>query len=137
MTMTLSLNGQDSDVDSIERLTQQLDGVPMQEWLELWMNVEDGPSLCMLKGGSVAFLTFLRYPGDEGFVSGGDAGVRGVAEFRLSNGQVDEYPRAWCIDVDLCCKAVMQFFVNGGERPDLIAWRRDSGDTSVDANRAA
>ncbi|ANH70390.1 hypothetical protein ABE85_09080 [Mitsuaria sp. 7] len=135
--MTLSLNGQDLDVDAIEQLTQQLDGVPTREWLELWINVEDGPSLCMLKGGRAAFLMFLRFPGDDGFVSGGDAGAEGTAQFRLGNGQVDEYPRAWCIDVDLCCKAVAQFFVNGGERPDLIAWRRDDGDTSVDASRAA
>jgi hypothetical protein len=137
MTMTLSLDGQDFAIDSVEQLAQRLDGVPAREWLELWINVEDGPSLCMLKGESAAFLMFLRYPGDDGFVSGGDAGAIGVAEFRLGNGQVDEYPRAWCIDVELCCEAVVQFFVSGGERPGLIAWRRDEGDPVVDANRSA
>jgi hypothetical protein len=46
----------------------------------------------------------------------------GCVQF-TSNDQVEEYPVAWCIDLEQCYMAVSYFFVNDGDRPELIKWR--------------
>ena len=42
--------------------------------------------------------------------------------YRLSNGQTDEYPAAWCVPVEDCYKTLAYFFVNRGLRPEWLAW---------------
>lgn len=90
---------------------------------ELWLSVPDGPSLCMLRSGPDAWLMHLRHPGDHGFTSEGDTARDGVAHYTLSNGQVDEYPLAWCIGLPRCHDAVVHFFASAGGRFDGVAWR--------------
>jgi hypothetical protein len=126
MMMTLSLNGTSVEIDSIEQLAPWLDGADSQERFELWVSAGDGPSLCMMRSGRAAFLMFLRYPGDAGLVSTGDPEAEGVAEFLLSNGQLEEYPRAWCVDVAQCYKAISDFVVKDGERSDGVLWAGDA-----------
>jgi hypothetical protein len=70
----------------------------------------------MLRNGEFAWLMYLRFEGDSGFVS------QGVASFELSNGQIDEYPRAWCIDIEKRYKALVFFYVNEGAQPDCVSW---------------
>lgn len=65
---------------------------------------------------------YLRYEGDSGFISQGEPSAHGVALYELANGQVDEYPLAWCIDVEQCYKALAYFFVNEGAQPDWVSW---------------
>jgi len=92
---------------------------------ELWLSVPDGPSLCMLRSEADAWLMYLRHPGDHGFSSEGDASREGVAPYTLSNGQVDEYPLAWCIALPQCHEAAVHFFASAGQRFEGIAWRED------------
>lgn len=93
---------------------------------ELWASVpDDGPSLCMLRSGTHAWLMYLREPGDNGVHSVGDAGRDGIARFRLDNGQVDDYPLAWCIEPDTCLAAISAFHANGGARAEHIVWAED------------
>jgi hypothetical protein len=119
---TISFNGADEDICSIEALGAALDRFDMQEKFELWVSENEGPSLCMLRNGEHAFLMYLRFSGDSGFVSIGEAAADSTVEYPLSNGQRDEYPASWCIPVEQCYKAVAYFFVNEGKRPEWLAW---------------
>jgi hypothetical protein len=90
---------------------------------ELWIFAQDESSMMMLRNGTNAWLMYLRRnDGDSGFRSSGDPGLTGVADYTLSNGQVDEYPLAWCINVEQCYKAISFFYVSDGTKPDWIKW---------------
>ena len=118
----LTFNGRRLEVPSIEGLGAELERIDVEPRFELWISMEDGPSMCMLRNGSNAWLMYLREAGDSGFRSSGDPIRPGLERFWLGNGQVDEYPLSWCIDVERCYKAVAYFFVNDGARPDWIVW---------------
>jgi hypothetical protein len=120
---TLLINTQELQVDSIEELDEALSRSAQLPAFELWISVPDGPSMAMLRNGSHAWLMYLRLSGDPGFVSQGDATKAGTASYTLSNGQVDEHPLSWCIDVEQCFRAVMYFFVNNGAKPHWISWQ--------------
>ena len=120
--MELTLNGRTLEAGSIEQLGVALDDIDAEPAFELWIGVPFGPSLCMLRNGADAWLTYLREPGDSGFRSRGDPSRSGLRAFTLANGQADEFPLAWCIDVERCYKAVASFHVNDGGRPGGIDW---------------
>jgi hypothetical protein len=122
LLIELRLNDRELDVTTVEKLGAALDVVDAEEAFELWASVPTGPVMSMLRNGSSAWLMYLREPGDSGFRSSGNESRQGVAEYRLSNGQVDEYPLSWCIDVEQCYKAIAYFCVNGGEKPEWIDW---------------
>jgi len=95
----------------------------MQPQFELWLNMPGGPALCMLRNARNAWLMYLRHAEDAGLATSGDIRRLGVVSYRLSNGQVDEYPASWCVDVADCYKALAYFFVNEGLRPEWLTWR--------------
>jgi hypothetical protein len=76
----------------------------------------------MLRNQGSAWLMYLRRKGDSGFNSVGNKEQAGSEKYLLSNGQTDEYPLAWCIDIEQCYKALAYFFVNDGARPDWVVW---------------
>ena len=47
----------------------------------------------------------LREPGNAGLHPSGDPDRAGVASYASGNGHEDEYPLAWCVDIDKCCQA--------------------------------
>lgn len=120
--IAISFNGCDEDIDSIEAFSLALDRYDGSSQFELWLSLAKGPSMCMLRNGEYAFLMYLRSPADPGFVSGTAANVGAEVQYMLSNGQIDEYPQAWCVPVEQCYKALAYFFVNDGQRPKWIAW---------------
>jgi hypothetical protein len=119
---TVTANGKALDANSLEELDESIAGVADLRSLELSISLICGPSLIMLRSDECAFLMYLRGEGDNGFVSGTPEPIAPTAKFRLANGQVDEYPLAWCIPVDDCFKAVFFFYVNAGLRPEWLAW---------------
>ena len=78
--------------------------------------------MAMLRNEDHAWLMYLRFSGDAGFVSQGDLTKTGKTSYALANGEVGEYPLAWCIDLERCYQAAMYFFVNNGSKPEWIAW---------------
>jgi hypothetical protein len=106
-----------SHINSHQRYDQVTNGDHAE--FELWLSVVEGPSLCMLRNGDHAFLMYLRFPGDSGFVSGGGADIGAHVQYKLSTGQIDEYPQSWCVPVEQCFKALAYFFVNGGATPRM------------------
>ena len=67
---------------------------------------------------------YLREFGDSGFVSVGEK-ADGSVSYTLGNGQVDDYPRSWCIPLEKCYQALAFFFVNDGMRPEWLQWQED------------
>jgi hypothetical protein len=119
----VTLNGDTQRITSIEQLDAALAGSEKYPQFELWVLVPNGPRMAMLRSGAHAWLMYLRFNGDAGFVSQGTPAA-GVTSYTLSNGQVDEYPLSWCIDLESCYQAIMYFFVNDGTRPEWITWQK-------------
>jgi hypothetical protein len=121
--MKVTFNGVDQPFASIEEFSLALDRFDLEPRFELWISCNEGPSLAMLRNGDHAWLTYLRFNGDSGVTSRGDQQKQGVCSYVLSNGQIDEYPLSWCVNLEECYKAFAYFFVNDGARYDFIAWR--------------
>ena len=121
--IAVSFNGTEEELSSIEAFGVALDRYDGFARFEVWLSRGlEGPSICMLRNGENAFLMYLRFPGDSGFVSAGGLAAQSQVEYTLSNGQVDSYPCSWCIPVEQCYKALAYFFVNDGQRPEWLAW---------------
>ena len=121
--MKIVFNDTAQSLGSIEELSLALDRFDLEPQFELWISAQDGPSMCMLRDGNHAWLMYLRFDGDSGFVSRGDQDSQGTCSYTLANGQVDEYPLAWCIDIEQCYKAITYFFVNDGAKPNFVPWQ--------------
>ncbi len=121
--MKITFNGSDFSFDSIEEFGPALDRFDLEPQFELWISRHDGPSLTMLRNGDHAWLMYLRFTGDSGVVSRGDQRKQGTCSYALSNGQIDEYPLSWCVNLDECYKAVAYFFVNDGARYNFVTWQ--------------
>jgi len=122
MSVRVMFNGQSEDIESVEEFGSALDRFDQSDTFELWLSAVDGASMTMLRSQSNAWLMYLRHDGDAGFHSVGQPSRSDTAAYTLSNGQVDDYPLAWCLDVDLCFKALAHFFVNEGSRPEWVTW---------------
>ena len=129
MNMELNLHGEPRGVDSVAALEQMLLEARALAQCELWLTMatdaEQGPALCMLRNGGNAWLMYLSGQDELSYHSLGDEEAAGTCSYLLSNGQVDIYPDAWCVDVALCGLAFVAFFRTGGARPAAIAWEAD------------
>jgi hypothetical protein len=112
-------------IATVEDLGGAINGFDQENQFEIWVNVQDGPSMCMLRSCNDAILMYLREDGDSGFTSRGNPDQVGNTTYKLSNGQLDDYPESWSIDVEQCYKALSFFFVNSGAKPDWVRWHED------------
>jgi hypothetical protein len=120
----VTFNGTEELIHEIEEFGAALDRFDAQSIFELWLNVPGGASITMLRNSEHALLMYLREFGDSGFVSIGEA-LDGSVQYTLSSGQVEEYPRSWCIPLEECYKALAYFFVNDGMRPEWLRWKEN------------
>ena len=123
----LIINGADRTVSRREELAACLGEVRDLPFAELWLSRPGGESLAALLSGERGWLMYLQYHGDAGFSSRDPAYVGprdAVLEFRLSNGQRDEYPVAWTLPTTQVMRVVEYFFTTG-ERAPWIAWHDD------------
>lgn len=129
MSMELNLHGESRVIDSILALEQALREARALAQCQLWLtratDAEQGPALCMLRNGGNASLMYLSGQDDLSFHTLGDEEADGVCSYLLANGQVDEYPEAWCVEVEQCQRAFVEFFRTGGAQPAGIAWQAD------------
>lgn len=127
--MELNLHGTPHAVATLADLQLALKQARSLAQCELWLtraiDPEQGPALCMLRNGGNAWLMYLSGQDESSFHSLGDAEDDGVCSYWLANGQVDEYPSAWCVDLELACQALAQFLETGGARPVVIDWEAD------------
>jgi hypothetical protein len=117
-----SLNGIDGTISSLadfEHVKLQLLSI---DSVEFWIYSNSDAMMCMLKNGIKSWLLFLRESGDHGFHSFNIGENDGTTEFTLSNGQIDEFQNSWCIPIELCLNAILQFVEGCDEAPQNITW---------------
>jgi len=125
-----SLNGTQDDVADLNSLRQLLDAARGEGLAEVVLWHQDDRSLFVLTNRDLAWLMYLRFNGDAGFSSrnpnyAGDS--KATIRYRLSNGQVDEYPASWAICKEDVFKAVEHFYLVGEKAP-WIEWHDASRD---------
>lgn len=129
MTMALNVHGEAVAIATRQDLQQALTRARSLAQCELWLTMaveaEQGPAICMLRNGGSAWLMYLSGQDDASYHSLGDEEEQGDCSYRLANGQVDEYPAAWCMEVEQCQRALAEFFITGGARPAAIVWEAD------------
>jgi len=129
MTMELNLHGTPHAVATLADLQLALKQARSLAQCELWLtraiDPEQGPALCLLRNGANAWLMYLSGQDELSFHTLGDEEADGACSYLLSNGQVDEYPEAWCVDVEQCQQACIAFFKTGGARPAVVVWEAD------------
>jgi hypothetical protein len=123
MPPVVRFQGVERQIQSIEEFGKALDEFDKKDSFELWLDVAGGPGMCMRRHFAAAWLLYLEHECDAGCTSIGNPEAAGLVEYRLNNGQVDEYSIAWCLDVEECYKAMAYFYVNEGLRPNWIKWR--------------
>ena len=81
----------------------------------------------------MGWLMYLRKNGDAGFSTrnphySGDPNA--VLDYRLDNGQHDQYPASWALPIAEVQRAMEHFITNAGP-PTWLTWHNDSGDGAV------
>jgi hypothetical protein len=127
-----SINSQNFVALDAMELNNHLSPVHSTQWNEINL-VQDGDAagqaaLYILTNGNRALLVYFRYEGDTGFSSRNPTHVESqdaMLDFRLSNGQVDQYPTSWTVSIQDALRAAQHFFFHGEPAP-WIVWHDDS-----------
>ncbi len=145
MTIELSVNGHSSRVASVSEFRRALIPFASEQFREIYINIDKGGSaLFALLNRSTGWLMYLRHYGDAGFssrnpafdasatahsssgsVSRFNGVVVPVIEYRLSNGQVDQYPASWALSEKEVMRALEYFVEHGGARAPFVVWNDD------------
>jgi hypothetical protein len=109
---------------------------------------QGGPTLFALLNGCIGWLMYLRHddgdsgfrshnaafdgsdpaPGRPAFVSRFNGEAVAVIEYRLSNGQVDQYPASWALPEQEIMRALEYFVEHRGGRAPFVRWHGDAGE---------
>jgi hypothetical protein len=127
LTLGLSINGYRTRVATVVELQSELESFAGEAFREVWIDVQDGPALCVLFNGNVGWLMYVREAGDAG-LSSRNPDYRGktdaMLEYRLGNGQHDVYPAGWALSENRVIKA-LEFFVECRQQAPFIQWHDD------------
>jgi hypothetical protein len=97
---------------------------------EIWLSVNGGAAMALLKSGERALCLFVRHHGDSGFTSRSpprEPVAEGEVEFRLGKsdkGERTKFPRGWTVPLFVALRAADEF-LRTGERPPQILWHDD------------
>jgi hypothetical protein len=110
---------------AIVDLHEQLSSLGYDRAAEIWVTFPGYPRLCALVDQSGrGWLVLLRDDEDRGLHSANpayDGPPDARSPFRISNGQLDLYPDAWCYPTADLLDAV-EYFAREGTVPDWIQW---------------
>ncbi len=121
-TITLTINGKEYQARSGDELTPYLQQLKFTSYNEIWATQSDCSSLCLLTNSSRAFVLYLRYPGDSGLIATtNDQVTNTMIEFKLSNGQLDEYPARWTVPVHDALK-ILTSFIQDNNLLSYVNW---------------
>jgi len=147
MLVNLSVNSHGSLIASAAELRQELTAFAAEQFREIWVSVDQGgPSLAALLNGNIGWLMYLRHNnGDTGFssrnptfedsnaahnslafVSRFNGELVPVIKYRLSNGQVDQYPASWALPEQEIMCALEYFVEHEGDRAPFVHWHDDA-----------
>ena len=107
-----------TDLLPIIKIMQRLHDV------EAWIYIgEQGPAILLMKNRNNVFLVAGELRNQTWSVSQGNPNRKGLGEFRLSNGQVDEHELSRCIKPKKAFKAFEFFLISRGKRDPRITWK--------------
>ena len=108
-----------------DALDEHLASAFVTPFAEVWLQHDNGHTLGMLKSDDRALLLFLESPGAVGCTSrSSDDLPPSLIPFRLTNGQMDEYPAAWTIPFPVAVDALRDF-CDTGEPAPFVQWAND------------
>jgi len=91
--LKITIDDSDYVIELESVLDNKLKSIEKEQFAEIWITGHGTSAFCILKNNSQAFLLYLRENGDSGFSSRNkDGNKTKLIEFKLSNGQYDEYP---------------------------------------------
>ena len=91
------------------------------QFREIWEEATNGQCMCALINGNVGWLMYLREAGDPGFSSRNPeySGPEDkTIEYRLNNGQSDEYPASWAYPIE-AVESALKFFREKNAPPPM------------------
>lgn len=90
-------------------------------YLEIWAEYGER-SMAALINGNLGWLTFFRFSGDEGvWTFNPDCASDEDLDFKLDNGQVDYFPKYFCIDIK-AVQAALCHFLGTGDADTSLNW---------------
>lgn len=122
--IVMTLNGRPVACGSASDLATALREIGQSINAEIWLDAPSGSTLAALMNPDGGFLLF-RAAGDEDWVhclNQDRSHFVGETDFRLANGQVDSYPRAWTFDRTVLIEAIRGFVETAGGKSDLVGW---------------
>lgn len=127
MNLELSINDEQSEIASAAELQAALATAEAIQFREIWINSGGSPAILALLNGDIGWLMYLRCNGDAGFSSRnpdyhGD--LDALTDYRLSNGQMDQYPTTWALP-KAKIYAALAHFVEHRERSPSVQWHDD------------
>jgi len=124
--LELTINNQFYTVKNAAEFISIYNNQKDNEFMEIDFKFIDEKSMFVLLNKKYALVVYFRYFGDSGYSSiNKDINDRNKNEkFRLSNGQVDEYPIEKLVERGLAINVICEF-INTGNMSDKIGWHED------------
>lgn len=93
-----------------------------EQYKEIWLEGPAGNSLCALINGDCGFLMYLDSEADDGVVSSNPSVISSESmNFKLSNGQIDVYPKSYTCPISVI-KCALDSFAKNNKRPCEVDW---------------
>jgi hypothetical protein len=121
----LTINAYKTRIETARELRQALGDFAAEQYKEIWIAKDPAPSLCALLNGDRGWLMFMR-TAEEGVRSASldfSGDPESVIQYRLSNGQIDEYPESWALP-ESAIRSALEYFIDHAEPAPFIVWCR-------------
>ena len=122
--MKAIVNNNTHNINSTYELSHLLDYIDNLQYAEVWFDHNESPSICLLKSNDNTFLMYLENSDDEGVVTKGSNNFEQSIDYKLTNGQIDQYPQSWCIEKELAYKGLAYFYENEGAKSPYLNWHK-------------
>jgi hypothetical protein len=126
------IDGRAIETDDPREVRRALLATAAAPFAEIWLSVNGGAAMALLKSGERALCLFVRHHGDSGFTSRSPPREKisegGDVEFRLGksdNGEKTKFPRDWTVPLFVALRAADEF-LRTGEKPPQILWHDDA-----------
>ncbi len=110
------------ELNSRNQLIATIDNMIHMDYNEIWIKGKGESSLCTMTNPSHAFFMYLRFDGDSGFRSNNSTADKNqTQDFRLSNGQIDQYPETWLTERARVREVILKYY-DTGEMDTSLDW---------------